>query len=219
MKHDDFDLIAKEPLYSGHFHLDRYRFRHRLFAGGWSEPVSREVLDRGGAVALLLYDPDRDAVVLIEQFRLPALLAGSSPWQIEPVAGLLDHPGEDEEAVARREAREEAGLDIAGELIPVHRILPSTGAMTEKVSIYCARVDSRRAGGVHGMPDEGEDIRVLVKPFREAMRMIRAGTIDNAHCVVALYWLAANRARLKKRWAQPAAARRKPRLAAKSSRA
>jgi ADP-ribose pyrophosphatase len=217
MNHDDLKILGKKPLYRGHFRLDQYRFRHRLFAGGWSAPVSREVVDRGGAVTLLLYDPDRDAVVLIEQFRLPALLAGSSPWQIEPVAGLLDHPGEDEEAVARREAREEAGLEIAGELIPVHRLLPSPGALTESVGIYCARVDSRRAGGVHGVPDEGEDIRVLVKPFREAMRMMRAGDIANAHCVVALYWLAANRARLKTRWAQPA--RRKPRLAAKSSRA
>lgn len=217
MNHPDLEIVRRKPLYRGHFRLDEYRFRHRLFAGDWSEPVSREVLDRGGAVALLLYDPDRDAVVLIEQFRLPALIAGSSPWQIEPIAGLLDHPGESEEAVARREAREEAGLDIEGELIPVQRILPSTGALTERVMIYCARVDSRRAGGVHGNPDEAEDIRVLVKPFREAMRMMRDGAIDNAHCVVALYWLAANRARLKKRWLQPA--RRKPRLAAKSARA
>lgn len=217
MNHQDLELIYKKPLHHGHFRLDEYRFRHRLFAGGWSKPISREILDRGGAVALLLDDPARDAVVLIEQFRLPALLAGSAPWQIEPVAGLLDHPGEDEETVARREAKEEAGIAVDGELIPVHRILPSTGAMTEKVSIYCARVDASHAGGVHGLADEGEDIRVLVKPFREAMEMMRTGTIDNAHCVVAMYWLAANRARLKKRWAQPA--RRNPRLAAKSSRA
>lgn len=218
MNRDDIKIIEKTTLYQGHFRLDRYRFRQRLFRGGWSKPVTREVLDRGAAVALLLYDPDRDAVVLIQQFRLPAMLAGSAGWQIEPVAGLTDHVGEDEAAVARRETQEEAGLTIDGELIFAHRILPSTGALTERVSIYCARVDSRQARGVHGVAAEDEDIRVLVKPFREAMRMMRAGEIDNAHCVVALYWLAANRARLKKRWRQPAA-RRKPRLASKSSRA
>ncbi len=190
-----------------------------MFDGRWSKPVSREVLDRGAAVALLLYDPDRDAVVLIEQFRLPAMLAGTNGWQIEPVAGLTDKAGESEEDLARREAQEEAGVKVTGELIFVQRILPSTGAMTERVSIYCARVDSRKAGSVHGNADEDEDIRVLVKPFREARRMMQEGEIDNAHCVVALYWLAANRARLKRRWAQPAAARRKPRLASKSSRA
>jgi ADP-ribose pyrophosphatase len=217
MDQNDVKIVGKKPLYHGHFRLDLYRFRHRRHAGGWSKIIRREVFDRGAAVSLLLYDPDRDAVVLIEQFRLPALLGGGSGWQIEPVAGLLDQPGEDETAVARREAKEEAGLDIGGELIPIHRILPSPGALTELVALYCARVDSRRAGGIHGLADEGEDIRVLVKPFRHAMRMVRAGEIENAHCVIALYWLAANRARLKRRWAQPA--RRKPRLASKSSRA
>lgn len=218
MNRDDVKILERTRLYKGHFRLDRYRFRHRKFSGRWSKTVVREVLDRGGAVALLLYDPDRDAVVLVQQFRLPAMLAGSNGWQIEPVAGLTDHDGESEEDVARREAKEESGLDIAGDLIFAHRILPSTGALTERVSIYCARVDSRKARGVHGNPEEGEDIRVVVKPFHDAMRMMHAGEIDNAHCVVALYWLAANRARLKRRWAQPAA-RRKPRLASKSSRA
>jgi ADP-ribose pyrophosphatase len=219
MNRDYVKIVGKTKLYQGHFRLDRYRFRHRRFDGGWSDPITREVFDRGSAVSLLLYDPDRDAVVLIEQFRLPALIAGTSPWQIEPVAGLLDHPGEDEATVARREAQEEAGVDIAGELLPIHSMLPSPGGSTERVALYCARVDSRRAGGIHGLPDEGEDIRVLVKPFREAMRLVQTGAIDNAHCIVALYWLAANRARLKRRWAQPVAARRKPRLASKSSRA
>ncbi len=218
MNRNDVKIIGKTNLYQGHFRLDKYRFRQRKFDGSWSKTVAREVLDRGAAVALLLYDPDRDAVVLIEQFRLPSMLAGSNGWQIEPVAGLTDKAGESEQDVARREAKEEAGLEVTGELVFVQRILPSTGAMTERVSIYCARVDSRRAGGVHGNADEGEDIRVLVKPFREAMRMMRTGAIDNAHCVVALYWLAANRAKLKRRWAQPAT-RRKPRLASKSSRA
>ncbi|MGH6979710.1 MAG: NUDIX domain-containing protein, partial [Stellaceae bacterium] len=197
--------------------VDTYRFRHRLFRGGWSNIVQREVIDRGAAVALTLYDPDCDAVVLIEQFRLPALIGGGSGWQIEPVAGLLDRPGEDEQAVARREALEEAGVEISGELIPMHRVFASPGALTELVAHYCARVDSRKAGGIHGLVDEGEDIRVLVKKFRDAMRMVRDGKIQNAHCLVALYWLAANRARLRRRWRQPA--RRKPRLASKSSRA
>jgi ADP-ribose pyrophosphatase len=132
------------------------------------------------------------------------------------VAGLLDHPGESEETVARREAREEAGLDIAGELIPMHRLSSSPGALTEMVSLYCARVDSRQARGVHGLAAEGEDIRVVVKSFRAAMSLVRSGEIANSHCVVALYWLAANRARLRRRWLQP---RRNPRLASKSSRA
>lgn len=217
MPQHDVRIVRKTKAYSGHFTIDIYRFRYRLFRGGWSDVVQREVVDRGAAVALTLYDPERDAVVLIEQFRLPALVGGGAGWQIEPVAGLLDHPGEDEQAVARREALEEAGVAITGELIPMHRVLASPGALTELVAHYCARVDSRKAGGIHGLPGEGEDIRVLVKPFRAAMRMVAGGKIQNAHCLVALYWLAANRDRLRRRWRQPA--RRKPRLASKSSRA
>jgi ADP-ribose pyrophosphatase len=77
-KTDDVKIIGRQTLYQGHFRLDRYRFRCPLHGGGWSKILSREVLDRGGAVALLLYDPDRDAVVLVEQFRLPALLGGAT---------------------------------------------------------------------------------------------------------------------------------------------
>lgn len=219
-KRDDVKLLGRKPLYRGHFTLARYRFRHRLHAGGWSKPIAREVVDRGPAVGLLLYDPDRDRVVLIEQFRFPAYIGGGAGWQIEVVAGLLDKKGEDEKTVARREAKEEAGIDVAGELIPMHRILPSPGALTELVALYCARVNSRKAGGLHGLAEEGEDIRVVVKSFAAAMRLVRSGAIANAHCVIALYWLAANRERLRRRWkSQPAAARRKPRLASKSSRA
>jgi ADP-ribose diphosphatase len=209
-------ISRAEPLYRGHFRLDLYRFRQPLHAGGRSKELTREVYDRGNAVAVLLYDPDRDAVVLVEQFRLPAQLAGISGWQVEIVAGLLDRDGESEAEVARRETAEEAGIALAGELIPIHRVLTSPGGSTELVALYCARVDSRTAGGIHGLAAEGEDIKVLVRSFAEAMAMLRSGAIENVTSVIALYWLAANRARLKRRWAQP---RRKPRLAAKSARA
>ena len=93
--------------------IDIVRFRHRLFSGDWSAVRSYDVLRRGRAVAIVLYDPDRDSVVLIEQFRLPALLAGSSPWQIEAAAGMIDND-ETPEAVAIRETREETGLNLVG---------------------------------------------------------------------------------------------------------
>jgi ADP-ribose pyrophosphatase len=203
MSAEKIHIAKRETVYQGHFRLDRYRFKHRRHDGKWSKFLSREVFDRGNAVALLLYDPKRDAVVLTEQLRLPAHLSDAPGWQIETVAGMLDHPGESEEVVARREAKEEAGITVTGELIPMHRILLSPGGSTETIALYCAQVDSRRAGGVFGLASEGEDIRVVVKPFREAMRMLRAGEIGNATGAIALYWLAANRAKLKKRWLRP----------------
>ena len=98
MTDDNFQLIEKTTNYQGYFRIERYRFRHRLFAGGWSGEIRREVFERGHAVAVLPYDPERDAVLLIEQFRIGALAAAGMPaWQIEVIAGIIDE-GETPEA-------------------------------------------------------------------------------------------------------------------------
>jgi ADP-ribose diphosphatase len=200
MSEEALQILERDVAYQGFFRIDRYRLRHRLFAGGWSAELTREVFERGCAVGVLLYDPERDAVVLVEQFRLPAHLAGFSAWQLEIVAGLVDRDGESELEVARREAREEANLLLDGEIVPMHRFLTSPGGTTETVSLFCARVDATKAGGIHGLADEHEDIKVVVKSFREAMRLLRAGKIENVFTLAALYWLAAHRARLRREW-------------------
>ena len=66
--------------------------------------------------------------------------------------------------------------------------------------LFCGRVDSSDAGGIHGLADEHEDIKVVVKGYDETMTLLRAGKIDNGFTIVALYWLAANRARLRREW-------------------
>jgi ADP-ribose pyrophosphatase len=112
--HPDAEILAVDIGHARHLRVEVIRFRHRLFAGGWSDERVFDIVRRGQAAAVLLYDPERDSVVLIEQFRLAALCGGRSPWQIEAVAGLLDGDGESPETVARREAREEANLDPPG---------------------------------------------------------------------------------------------------------
>ncbi|HYM04164.1 MAG TPA: NUDIX domain-containing protein [Stellaceae bacterium] len=201
------EVLDRETVYQGFFRIDRYRLRHRLFAGGWSAELSREVFERGRAVGVLLYDPQSDAVVLIEQFRLAAQLAGFSAWQLEIVAGIIDHDGESEADVARREASEEAGLAVAGDLVPIQRLLTSPGGTTETVALYCGRVDSQDAGGIHGLAEEHEDIKVVVKRFREVRRLLRDGKIENAFLLIALHWLADNRSMLRRRWSVVPAAR------------
>jgi ADP-ribose pyrophosphatase len=196
---DGVEILARDTPWRGFFRIERFRIRHRLFAGGWSAELEREVFERGTAAGILLYDPDRDALVMIEQFRLPAYLAGFSPWQLEIVAGIIDK-GRDAEAVVRAEAVEEAGVTVAGEIVPIHRFLPSPGGSTETVALFCGRVDSRGASGVHGLPDEGEDICVRVLPWREAAALIRRDAIENAFTLIALYWLKANRTRLRRMW-------------------
>jgi len=158
-----------------------------------------DVLRRGRAVAIVLYDPDHDRVVLVEQFRLPALLAGSSPWQLEAAAGLID-TDETPEAVAIRETREETGLALMGEPIRIQRYLPSSGGSDESVVLFCARVDSTAAAGVHGLPEEHEDIRVAVKPLAEVEVLLDTGAIESGHTLIGLYWLLRHRDHLRQLW-------------------
>ena len=198
MNEDDVRILARETVYQGYFRVDRYRLRHRRYDGGWTEELTREVFERGHAVGVLLYDPRRDEVVLIEQFRVGAQAAGLAPWQLEIVAGIID-PGETAEAVARRESLEEAGLTLL-ELAPITAFLLSQGAVSETIRLFCGRVDSTDAGGIHGLADEGEDIKVVVVPCAELPGLLAAGKVTNATGLVALQWLLLNRDELRARW-------------------
>ena len=192
-------ILSRETAYQGYFRIERYTVRHEKHDGTWSGEVVREVFQRGDAAGALLYDPDRDAVVLVEQFRLPAHVAGRSAWQLEVVAGIIEE-GETPEAVTLREIREESGLEVEAALVPIHSFLPTPGGSTETMTLYCARVDSASAGGVFGVADEHEDIRVVVLPFAEAMERARGGAIENGFTLLALWWLLANRERLRAGW-------------------
>lgn len=193
-------ILHKKRVYQGHFRLDLYTVRHALYRGGMTAAVRREVFERGNTVGILLYDPPRDALVLVEQFRLPAYLAGFPPWQTEIVAGIIEDQRESPRAVAMRETHEETGIVLTAPPFLAQKFMTSPGGSTETFHLYCARVDSRDAAGIHGLADEYEDIKVAVKPFRAALNLALTGRIQNGPTVLALYWLAANRARLHRRW-------------------
>ncbi len=192
------DLIDKRTVFDGYFQIHRYRLKFSLHEGGMSNIVDREVFERGQVAAVLPVDPQRDRVVLIEQFRIGPYAAGWDPWLLEGVAGIIED-GESPEEVAIREAREEAGCEIT-ELVPMLHYLSSPGACTETVALFCGRVDASGAGGVHGLDEENEDIRVVVYGIEEALDMLRAGKIVNGKTIIALQWLALNYPQLKKRW-------------------
>ncbi|MBX9714522.1 MAG: NUDIX domain-containing protein [Pseudomonadaceae bacterium] len=196
---DDVEVVEREACFRGFYQLDRLHLRHRLFAGGMGKLINRELFVRHDAVCVLPYDPQRDCVVLIEQFRVGALDKSVNPWLIELVAGLIDKDEQPEE-VARREAVEEAGLELA-ELWPLTQYYPSPGGSDERVHLYVGRCDSLGAGGVHGLEEEGEDIRVLVWSLDEALAALDDGRIDNAASIIALQWLALNRDKVRERWA------------------
>lgn len=201
MEHPDVEVIEQRTAHDGFLKVDVYRLRHRRFDGGWTPPVSREVCDRGHAVAILLYDPQRDAVVLIEQFRCGAAAAGRNPWLVEIVAGMIGD-GETPEAVARREALEEAGCTV-GPIEPICDYFPSPGALTEYVWVFCGRVDCRGLGETGGLETEHEDIRIKVVPADAALRLRDENRLNNSVTIIALEWFGRNRERLRAAWSEP----------------
>ncbi|MDF0534087.1 ADP-ribose diphosphatase [Shewanella yunxiaonensis] len=197
---NDIEILGKRTLYSGFFSMEEYRFRHRLFAGGWSGEVRREIFERGHAVVVLPYDPVLDQVVLIEQLRFPAVMTSDSPWLLELVAGMIDSD-ETPEQVARRELMEESGL-TARSLHAISSYLSSPGGSTERFYFYWAAVDASVAGGIHGLAAEHEDIRVVVLPRQQAYEMTTDGRIDNVSTALGLQWLQLNYQQLMARDAE-----------------
>jgi ADP-ribose pyrophosphatase len=137
-------------------------------------------------------------VVLIEQFRPGAMRGDDSPWMLELIAGVVE-PGEDDEDVVHREAMEEAGCEVS-ELVPVATVLPSAGACSEQVRLFCGRVTTAAIGGVHGLEDEGEDILVHSVSRVDALRLLAEDRIPNGHTLIALQWLQIHGDALRARW-------------------
>ena len=195
MDTDDVDIIACDRMFDWYSRLDAYRLRHRRFDGGWTGEISRELLDRGPVVCVLPYDPVRDEVVLIEQFRIGAYGATLPPWQLEIIAGVVED-GETAEEVARRETVEECGCEILA-LHFAGRGLSSSGILSEVATLYCGIVNSSGAGGVHGVAGEGEDIRARVHSFDTAMKMVEENAFHHMHGIAVLHWLNAHRDKLR----------------------
>ncbi|HOG47827.1 MAG TPA: NUDIX domain-containing protein [Anaerolineae bacterium] len=179
------EVLESARVYEGFISLDRALVCYERFDGTMSAPASRLVAERGDAVGVLLYDAERDEVVLVEQFRYPAYSRGEQAWLLEIVAGTcpLD---QDPLEVARREVREEAGYEVQA-LEHLGSCFLSPGGSTERVHIYQTgvAVDVRTwAGG--GVPGEGEDTRLCIVPREEALGLVRRGAIADAKTIIAL---------------------------------
>lgn len=186
----DVEVGERRAGYQGFFRLDLIKLRHRLFNGGWSQWFSRELFVRGPAVAAILYDPARDQIGFVEQFRIGALAEPTGPWCLEVVAGISE-PGETPEAVIGREIQEEAGL-TPDQLIPICHYLSSPGGTDEKLYLFCALCDLSAGGGVFGLPEENEDIRLHVAPAAEVFANLYTSRFNNAATLLCLQWLQLN---------------------------
>tara|TARA_B110000285_G_scaffold210388_1_gene252210 strand:- start:184 stop:807 length:624 start_codon:yes stop_codon:yes gene_type:complete len=196
----DVRIAHQETVYQGFYQVQKLKLQHRLFNGGWSKELQRELVVRLPAVAVLMYDANRDEVVLIEQFRVGGMAHEGGPWQLEMVAGMIDTE-ETSEQVAVRECKEESGAIIAEsdlELVCTYLVTP--GGSNESLDIYCAPVDASQLSGVHGLPTEGEDIQVQVIERQVLWQMLQQGQLTNAATIIAAQWLQLHYPRLKTQW-------------------
>lgn len=195
----DVEILERETPFQGFFRVDRLTLRHRLFRGGWSAPLKRELFMRRDAAAALPYDPQRGEILLVEQFRVGALEWRDSPWCLEMIAGIADKDGESAEDLIRREAIEEAGVTLT-DMQQIAHYMPSPGGSNERLRIFVARADLTNAGGVFGHQGEGEDIRAFTVPVDDIPALLSSGRLDNAASIIALQWMLLHRSSLDARW-------------------
>lgn len=191
----EFTIINETTPYQGFFSIKKVEIKHTLFKGGWSNSITRELFHRGNCVAVLLYDPVRDEVVIIEQFRIGAVQMGKQAWLLEIVAGAIE-VGETAEEVAYRESVEEAGCEIQ-ELVKINDFFTSPGGTSELLTLFYGKIDSRNVGGIHGLDEEDEDISVTTMKFDAVYQLLLNGKILSAIPIIAIQWLYINRDKLR----------------------
>lgn len=196
----DVVIEKTETVFSGFFRVLRYRLRHKLFNGEWSNPIQRELFARGNSVGILLYDPVRDCVALAQQFRIGCLDDPAGAWVWEVVAGMVKE-GEECTQVALREVTEETGLELdISQLQPIMRYYSSPGGTDECLQLYCAICDLPPAvNGIYGLAEENEDIQVKTFATAVVFDAMLNGTINNAATIIALQWLYINRDQLRQK--------------------
>jgi len=201
---EDVTVVERIAQYDGFFQFVSLKLRHRLFAGGWSETFERELFERGNAAAVLLYDAKADKVAFVEQIRIGAVAATlpdgtkPNPWLLEVVAGMIED-GESAESVVRRESIEEAGCELQ-QLEHIAGYYPSPGACSEYIELFCGAMDSDLLGGLHGLSDEQEDIRLQIVDREQAWRWMGEGKLNNASTIIAMQWLQLHARRLQQQW-------------------
>lgn len=195
--------LSTERVWDGHTKLDVVRYTSPRFDGAPSAVRTWEVWRRGHAVGLLPYDPVTDQLVMIEQFRYPAMLAGVDPLLLEIPCGFVDGEEQPDQA-ARREMQEETGLQ-AGLMERIGRFVLSAGGSDESATLYAGRIvappaDSNGIIGYGGLASENEDIRVRLMPAATAIDLALAGGCPNAITSLALLWFASRHDWLRNTW-------------------
>lgn len=184
---DDVTVESRETLFKGFFQIEKLALKHRLYQGGWSPTIHRELFVRGDGVGAVLYDPVHELIGLVQQFRVGVMSQQDNPWVLEVVAGMAEE-GESAQEVIVRELQEEAGIK-ASELRFICDYFSSPGGTDEKLSLFCALADLSSAEGYYGLENEAEDIRLVVLPQQVVFDELYNGAFNNAATLICLQWL------------------------------
>lgn len=196
----DVQVEKRAIEHDGFMRLETLTLRHRLFAGGFSGAMQREILCRTPAVGVLIWDPQRAEVLLVEQFRVGALADERSPWCLEVVAGIADQQGEPFAELIEREAKEEANIALR-ELLPLPAYFVSPGGTNERMHLFLGIADLTHAGGVHGLAAEHEDIRSHCIPTAQLPMLLAEGYLNNAASLIAVQWFLLHQTELQQNYA------------------
>ncbi len=186
---NQYKIEQQKTVFNGYFQIVKYWLKTTLFQGGWSEPFTREVFERGHAIGVVPYDKANNKLLLVEQFRPGAISTEFDPWVIEPIAGIIE-PGEQLDEVVRREAMEEAGVKL-NRVEQIYHYLVSPGGTSETLALYVAPCDlgNYQNHQVYGLQHEHEDIKAHLFSLQQAVEQVEQGKINNAMSIIAINWL------------------------------
>lgn len=178
-------ILASDVLNRGFGILTKYVVARRRYDGPM-QTMTREVYDAGDGAAILLYDPSRATVILVRQFRMPALVNGGYEQLIEVCAGKLD--GEDPMACIIKEAEEETGIALRDPR-RLFEAYMSPGSFSEKITFFAAQYSERdRTGRGGGVANSDEDIEILEMTLDDALALIESGEIIDGKTIILLHY-------------------------------
>lgn len=187
------EIRKQTRLFNDFFKVDEVIVSHQRLDGSMSPDERRLVFERGDSAAALLYNPDTNAVILVNQFKVPTLLARrrdnpmtSDGWITETVAGMVD-AAETPEETAVRETLEETGYKI-GKPELICRFFSSPGGTSERIFLYFAEVsETDKIGKGGGLA--GEDVRTIEMNANELFHLLEEKQIEDPKLAIGAYWL------------------------------